>query len=164
MTFFFPSFLGIFFLVDSEVSVLFQFKVACFLVSSSSYEPNGIWCLNDLCYCIFARPAVDNVITDYASYFHHFDVRNWLWLLWQAVCRYTWREWLCVAFILGDSMLAAFLIYWLHIHFVHNPSWTSHCIKNNKGEYNFSVLDSPVFVLCYFARVSTSVLWYDAFC
>ncbi|KAJ1429765.1 protein CPR5-like [Sesbania bispinosa] len=127
----------------------------------SSEESFSWWTPN----CIFAPPAVNNIfITDYADYFHSFDIRNWLWLLWQTVCRHTGREWLCVALILGDSMLPALLIYCLHRNFVPNPSWTSHHNAKPKGEYKISILDSPIFVLCHFACVSTIVLWSHAFC
>ncbi|KAG5031693.1 hypothetical protein JHK85_015675 [Glycine max] len=132
----------IFLLVDSQVNGLIQFKVAYFVVSSSSYEPNGIWHLDDFCCCIFALAAVDHNITDYASHFHPFNVGNFLWLLWQAMCRDIGWEWYCVALILGDYVLAAFLISLLDIRFVPDPSWTSHSITNNGGEYNSSVLDS----------------------
>ncbi|KAL5053391.1 hypothetical protein RYX36_034073, partial [Vicia faba] len=90
--------------VDSEINVLFQFKVTCFMVSSSSYEPNGIWCLNDFCNCIFANHEINSGIRDNASYFHSFAIRSCLWLLWQSLYRYFGREWLFVALILGDSV------------------------------------------------------------
>lgn len=126
------------------------------MVSISSREPNGVWLLNDFCTCIFALPAVSNIIiTDYADYFHPFGVRNCLWLLWQAVCRHTGRKWLSVALVLGDSMFVAFLIYMLYIQVVPNPSWTNHNTADNEGSCNFSVLDSSYFVLCYFACNST---------
>src|ERR1044072_4824812 len=83
------SITGILLLVDSEISGLVQFRLACFVVSSSSPQQNVIWCLNDFCSWIFAHPAFSGFsITDYASYIHHYDVRNWLWLLWQALCRH----------------------------------------------------------------------------
>ncbi|KAG5019359.1 Protein CPR-5 [Glycine soja] len=154
----------IFLLVDSQVNGLIQFKVAYFVVSSSSYEPNGIWHLDDFCCCIFALAAVDHNITDYASHFHPFNVGNFLWLLWQAMCRDIGWEWYCVALILGDYVLAAFLISLLDIRFVPDPSWTSHSITNNGGEYNSSVLDSQSSVLCCYACVSTVVLWSHAIC
>jgi len=87
------SILGIFLLVDSQVSDLIQFKVAYFVVPSSSYEPNAVWSLDDFCSCIFALPAINNIITDYACYFHPVNVGSCLWLLWQAVRRDTWWEW-----------------------------------------------------------------------
>lgn len=164
MIFFFFSIVGIFLLVDSQVNGLIQFKVAYFVVSSSSYEPNGIWHLDDFCCCIFALAAVDHNITDYASHFHPFNVGNFLWLLWQAMCRDIGWEWYCVALILGDYVLAAFLISLLDIRFVPDPSWTSHSITNNGGEYNSSVLDSQSSVLCCYACVSTVVLWSHAIC
>jgi hypothetical protein len=120
--------LGIQVLVESEVDVLFGYKVACFMVSSSSYEPNGIWHLNDFCYCIFANHEVNNNITDNACYFHPFAIRNRLWLLWQTLYRCFGREWFFVAHILGDYVHAALLINSLHSHFVQNPSWTGRCI------------------------------------
>lgn len=156
---------GIFLLVDSEVSGLVQLRLACFVVSSSSHQQNVVWSHNDFCSCIFAHPALSGIInTDYASYIHPFDVRNWLRLLWQAMCRHTGRKWLCVAFILGDSMPAAFLIDWLHVHIVLNPSWTTHQTAIIQGEYNLPLLDSQNFVLWYFACGSTIVLWLLAFC
>jgi hypothetical protein len=159
------SILGIFFMVDSKVSDLVQFKHACFFVSSSSCEPNGVWFLNDYYRCIFALPAINNiVITNYASYFHRFDARNRLRLLWNVVYRHTGREWLYLALILGDSMFGAFLIYMLDIRFVHNSSWTNHNTADNEKEYNSSVLDSPGSVLRCFACGSTTVLWSNAFC
>lgn len=85
MSFF--SILGIFLLVDSQVSDLIQFKVEYFVVPGSSNEPNDVWCLDDFCCCIFALAAINNIIiTDYACDFHPFNVGSWLWLLWQAVC------------------------------------------------------------------------------
>jgi len=69
-----------------------------------------------------------------------------------------------VALILGDSMLASFLIPLLDTHIVPNPSWTSHCMANNAKEINFSVLDSQSSVLYYLAGVSTTVLWSHAIC
>lgn len=159
------SILGIFLLVDSEVSDLVKFKCACFFVPSSSCEPNGVWFLNDYCSCIFALPAVSNiVITNYASYFHHIDARNRLWLLWNHVYRHTGREWLHLALILGDSMFGAFLIYMLDICFVRNPSWTNHNTADKERGSNCPALDSSVSVLRYFACGSTIVLRSFAFC
>ncbi|KAK2365160.1 protein CPR-5 [Trifolium repens] len=127
--------------------------------SSSWWTPKSVTC------CIFALPAVNNiVITNYANYFHRFDARNRLWLLWNDVYRHIGREWLYLALILGDSMFGAFLIYMLDIRFVHNSSWTNHNTADNEKEYNSSVLDSPVSVLRCFACGSTTVLWSNAFC
>jgi hypothetical protein len=159
------SILGTFLLVDSKVSDLVKFKCACFFLSSSSCEPNGVWFLNDYCCCVSALPTVSNiVITNYASYFHHIDARNRLWLLWNHVYRHTGRKWLHLALILGDSVFGAFLIYMLDIRFVRNPSRTSHNTADKERGSNCPVLDSPVSFLCYFACGSTIVLWSSAFC
>ena len=99
---------GVQVLVDPKVNDIFQFRAAHPQMPGSSCESNAVWCLNDCHYCFFASPAFSKFETDHASYFHALALRSCLWFSWQALCRHAGREWISLALILGDTLLAAF--------------------------------------------------------
>ena len=101
---------GVQVLVDPKPNGIFQFRAACPSVSGSSCESNAVWCLHDYRNCFVASPALINYKTDNACYGHALAVRNCLWFCRQALCRYSGREWILLAPILGDSLCAALLL------------------------------------------------------
>ncbi|KAL3591647.1 hypothetical protein D5086_010287 [Populus alba] len=134
-------------------------------MSGSSCEPNGVWNPNYSCSCFFACTTFLNFTPDNANNFHSSTVGSCLWFYWQTLCRYTGREWITLASVLGSFMLAAVLLKCMYTSFVPYTSWPRRCnLPRDKTQHNISILAPEITLLRYFRPVSTIVLWSFAIC
>jgi hypothetical protein len=151
--------------VVRQAFFILKFLAADTGMSSSSCEPNGVWNPNYSCSCFFACTTVLEFTPDNANNFHSATVGSCLWFYWQTLCRYTGREWITLASVLGSFMLAAVLLKCMYTNFVPYTSWPRRCnLSRDKTQHNISILAPEITLLRYFRPVSTIVLWSLAIC
>ncbi|KAJ6737117.1 PROTEIN CPR-5 [Salix viminalis] len=144
---------------------ILQFLAADTDVSSSSCEPDGVWDPDHSCSCILACTTFLNFKPDNANNFHSATAGSCLWFYRQTLCRYTGRERITLAPVLGSFMLAAVLVNCMHTDIV--PCSSRACrrsLPGDKTRHNISILAPAITFLRYFPPFSTTVLWFFAIC
>ncbi|KAJ6774958.1 PROTEIN CPR-5 [Salix purpurea] len=144
---------------------ILQFLAADTDVSSSSCEPDGVWDPDHSCSCILACTTFLNFKPDNANNFHSATAGSFLWFYRQTLCRYTGRERIALAPVLGSFMLAAVLVNCMHTDVVPRSSRARRrSLPGDKTRHNISILAPAITFLRYFPPFSTTVLWSFAIC
>ncbi|PWA54962.1 CPR5 protein [Artemisia annua] len=119
------------------------------VVSSSSYKPNAIWCIDDRCAYISAHSTFRNYKSNNANYFSTFVAGSRLRFCWKILHRYIRRKWEPLAVLLGVSLLGTFFRQRLYLNAVCYPTWACDSDWWVNGSYVIPVLGQAIGVLCH---------------
>ena len=150
-------------MVDAKFSVSFQLGISDFQMQFNSISEDIIWSFDDPINRLADIPAFCNDWTKHANNVQRYVIGSCLWLVWKEMCRHTGWGWKFMACILGGPLLHPFT--WKHsaICFTSNALWSYFCDKQHQGR-SFTILGSPICILCFGVTYPAMLGWFAAIC
>lgn len=142
---------------------LLQLRHALAEMPRGDHQPHVLRALPDTLGRLLGFPPLLHLRRRHASHLHPHPTRNGLWSSWEVLCGHSGGEWVHLAPILGDPVLASFSCRRLPIHSLSDPPWPSHNISQRWKGYD-ALLGSKIGLLCHPGHDLAWIVWIDALC